>query len=232
MGRMGRTVGYSTRLSEALLRGPRPMSVRGLAKAVNEKYPDLRGTSYGGIRQYAEGNVRSPRIDLLRAIADILVVRWEWLAFDEGGMTEELEGVRTYAATMTATATAIRVGGDSALKLSDPGLGQEDLVTILGPVLAAAVTTLDLTPSVAASPWTEGLIEVWHRLARLGEDGTETDAQCIADALRAPLDAFGVSPARMRKNKALDGYVFAMIPVMLMMTGERQRQADCQSEGD
>jgi hypothetical protein len=51
----------------------------------------MRGTSDAGIRAYAEGNVRRPRTELLRAIADVLQVRAEWLVFGKGEMTEELE---------------------------------------------------------------------------------------------------------------------------------------------
>jgi hypothetical protein len=85
------TDGYAERLALALERGPKPMSVRGLAAAMGERFPRLRGTSYGGIRQYAEGVVRHPRVELLRAIAAVVGVRGDWLAFDEGGMTEAEE---------------------------------------------------------------------------------------------------------------------------------------------
>lgn len=86
--RQKQTDGYAERLDRARSEGPNPMSVRGLHRAVEERFPDLRGTSYGGIRQYAEGNVRNPRIELLRALADVLGVRADWLAFGEGPMTE------------------------------------------------------------------------------------------------------------------------------------------------
>ncbi|MEX1258202.1 MAG: hypothetical protein WEG36_11345 [Gemmatimonadota bacterium] len=89
MVRQRGTKGYADRLAQALARGPRPMSVRALTKAMHDQYEGLRGTSYGGIRQYAEDKVRSPRIELLRAIADVLGIRWEWLAFNEGKMTEK-----------------------------------------------------------------------------------------------------------------------------------------------
>ncbi len=72
------------------------MAVRQLAdelggnksRGVTGKYPDLRGTSYGGVRQYAEGKVANPRAELLRAMADVLGVRQDWLAFNQGPMTE------------------------------------------------------------------------------------------------------------------------------------------------
>lgn len=91
------TDGYSKRLNEALNDGPRPMSVRALAREMGREdspYKDLRGTSYGGIRQYVQGDVTHPRIELLRALADVLKVRSDWLAYGQGAMTEEEEKAR------------------------------------------------------------------------------------------------------------------------------------------
>lgn len=82
---------YEDRLSQALERGPRPMSVRALASELAERFPNIRGTSYGGVRVYAEGGVKNPRTELLRAMAQVLEVRSEWLAFGEGAMTEEAQ---------------------------------------------------------------------------------------------------------------------------------------------
>ena len=101
------------------------MSVRALHKQMERRYPDLRGTSYGGIRQYAEGKVRNPRIDLLRAIADVLEVRGDWLAFDEGAMTEEEE--RRRQAKQEA-------GGEESPPVShdgEPGLSWADLIQVV-----------------------------------------------------------------------------------------------------
>lgn len=89
-----RTGGYNERLQLALEAGPRPMGVRQLARAVADAHPDLRGASYGGVRQYVEGNIRNPRGELLRAMADALGVRPEWLAFNEGAMTAAEEVAR------------------------------------------------------------------------------------------------------------------------------------------
>jgi hypothetical protein len=75
------TDGYADRISWALSQGPRPMSVRALHKEAEAAYPHLRGTSYGGIRQYVEGRPVNPRVELLRAFADLLGVRPDWMAF-------------------------------------------------------------------------------------------------------------------------------------------------------
>ena len=67
------------------------MSVRKLAEEMRGRYMHLRGSSYGGIRQYVEGKIESPRVDLLEAIADVLGVRPEWLTFNDGPMTKRQE---------------------------------------------------------------------------------------------------------------------------------------------
>lgn len=84
--RQKRTAGYAERLRWAMERGPKPMSARALARALEGS--GIRGTSYGGVRQYVEGKVRNPRVELLRAFADQLGVRGDWLAFGEGEPTE------------------------------------------------------------------------------------------------------------------------------------------------
>lgn len=90
------TDGYSERLKQALESGPKPMSVRALAAEMEAgPHKHLRGASYGGIRQYVEGRVTNPRIELLRALADVLDVRAEWLAYGNGPTTAaELEARR------------------------------------------------------------------------------------------------------------------------------------------
>jgi transcriptional regulator with XRE-family HTH domain len=88
MSKKRRTDGYAERLQLALEVGPEAMSVRQLARTVAKRHPDVPGRSYAGVRQYVEGNVRTPRIKLLQAMAEVLGVRYEWLAFNDGPMTE------------------------------------------------------------------------------------------------------------------------------------------------
>lgn len=91
------TTGYADRIREAMAHGPRPISsVRGLASRVEHQHGDVRGASYGGVRQYHAGAIGTPRLELLQAIADVLGVRWEWLAYGEGEMTEEEERRRKW----------------------------------------------------------------------------------------------------------------------------------------
>jgi transcriptional regulator with XRE-family HTH domain len=88
------TDGYHERLGRALREGPSPMSVRQLGEALGARHPGRRGFTYGGIRQYLANKVKNPRLDVLRAAADELGVRPEWLAFDDGEMTVEREAAQ------------------------------------------------------------------------------------------------------------------------------------------
>lgn len=82
------------------------MSVRSLCREMHELYgpkrkgepPKLRGVSYGGIRKYVgDAPPKVPRIELLRAIAEVLEVRPEWLAFNDGPITEREARVQQVA---------------------------------------------------------------------------------------------------------------------------------------
>ena len=85
------TDGFDQRLRKAMNHGPRPASIRRLAERLQEAYPNLRGSSYGGVRYYYEGGPEhsEPRMELLRAMSDVLGVRPEWLAYGEGAMTRD-----------------------------------------------------------------------------------------------------------------------------------------------
>lgn len=87
------TIQYGERLRLALKEAP--MSVRKLAEEMSGRYGHLRGSSYGGIRQYVGGKIESPRRELLDAFADVLRVRPEWLAFNDGAMTAQEDQVRS-----------------------------------------------------------------------------------------------------------------------------------------
>jgi len=80
------------------------MSPRTLSAELAVRHPGRRGTSYGGIRSYVEGRVHHPRIDLLRVIADVLGVRFEWLAYGVGAQTEQAEQVLHAADKVAAKA--------------------------------------------------------------------------------------------------------------------------------
>lgn len=126
MGRAKRTTGYDSRLREVLLSGPRPMSIRALGKELEERFPDVRGATYSSLRAYAsEGGVRHPRIDVLRAVGEILGVRWEKLAFNEGAWTEEEEAFRVTAPREASNAAR----AENARRLNQLGLEsvQEEL---------------------------------------------------------------------------------------------------------
>lgn len=180
--RQKRTHGYAERLRRALEKGPRPMSVRTLGEVEiqREPYRHIRGATYAGVRQYVEGKVRNPRIELLKAFAEILGVRFEWLAYGEGPMTE-------------AGVVAERVRGEAYG--TDPhlvGLVEKVFPKFyqLDPVVREQVLRL-------AVRFVDASLRAFE-----GEEYTEDEAalrliggvQSIKDALFAPLDRWGVTP--------------------------------------
>lgn len=132
-----RTEGYQGRLLTALRVGPRPMSVRQLAeefrrlKTEGLVAADLRGSTYGGLRQYAEGRVTNPRVELLREIAAVLEVRGEWLAFDSGPMLEG-EAVAEKGGTGAAAAGAARSGTPPDMQDPSPTAQQIEAALLEG----------------------------------------------------------------------------------------------------
>jgi len=66
------------------------IGLRELQRQVAAKLPREKGTSYGTIRAYVGGEVYRPRRIILKAIADVLGVRAEWLV-DEAGYPTDRE---------------------------------------------------------------------------------------------------------------------------------------------
>lgn len=88
MGEQKQMIGFDRRLRRAMKHGPKPMSTRRLAKALQDQFPGLRGTSPSGVRFYVEGGPKDPRVELLRAMADVMGIRPEYLIWGEGPMTK------------------------------------------------------------------------------------------------------------------------------------------------
>ena len=184
------------------------------------KGTDVQGYTHPAIKRYLDDSAE-PSLKFLEEAALALGVRYSWLATEQGDMTKDLEEVRVVAATMTAS---IRVG--DIFKISgDPDQPPPPPMPLLDPVLQPVLETLQLPTPDGTPSWASGLVEVWRQLARSGEGGPETDAQCIAEAIRAPLDAFGVDPVEMQEGDRLHQYLFTMVPALLAVVAERQRQA-------
>jgi hypothetical protein len=210
MPRAKRTDGYGERLMRALEEGPRPMSLRGLGNLMEGAYPDLRGATYSGVRQYAEGNIKvRPRVDLLRAIAEVLQVRWQWLAYGNGEMTasrEELRVERAAAAAATSLETHL------AFILKDAVVG------------AFGTENYSSGRTDQIPYWVAPLGEVWMQLLDSPGPTKEPEAM-IGAALLAPLRAFGVDPVALaEEGNGMGHYVLAMLPALLLAAAERRRQ--------
>lgn len=65
------------RLAEAM--ADAGVGSRILEKRIRNARGDIRGSSYGAIESYRKGTVRRPRVEVLRAAAEALDVRPEWL---------------------------------------------------------------------------------------------------------------------------------------------------------
>lgn len=229
MARQKRTTGYAERLQMALERGPRPMSVRGLAKALQDRFPDLRGTSYGGVRQYAEGNVANPRIDLLRAMADVLGVRWQKIAYDEGALTEVQQRAEEAAAAIGGGAEA-RQAMDERLNsllielLPVMGDALAHSWEVVGHLLGAHISQTDTGtrlygPAMAdwmtkANPSREDLdVEEAVRTKGLRE---------VAQAISAPAEALHLPLAKLTADQ-LDLYLTALAPALRVLLADSRQ---------
>jgi len=215
------TLGYRERLEEARRRAG--VSVHGLHKALREKFPDLRGTSYAGVRHYFDDPPRRPRLELLRAMAEVLGVRYERLAFDQGPWTREEEADDRLAHDATArTLFGVQRGGtagllDSVTRGVAKGMG----------VPPPPSTGVYRTPS-----WLSSAVHLWssarHAAFRSSSEMDEVDgvrfregpivdeervAQEVGAALAAPLGALGLSPEDLTEFE-LRNYVFAMVAAL------------------
>lgn len=229
--------GYRERLNKALKSGPNPMSVRALARKMQSRFPDLRGTSYSGLRLYVYGGrdeVAAPRHEVLRAIAEVLNVRPQWLLFDDGPMTEEeaahlarTNELAKEALAETPNAERRAARDEDVPRARAKRLIQEAIVDLSG----------ERPRSSEQIPyWAEGLVEVFRRLLEsdlsslaLDEEGAEHDGLAdVAAAVRGPIDAFEIDFEEMRDwpGHALADYITAITPALLALVAERRRQKE------
>lgn len=182
---------------------------------------DARGYTHPAIKRYLDDRAE-PSLGFLRVAADVLGVRYPWLAVEQGAMTEEEEMERMAVAAMTVTASRIHLSAPSPFEASGGRPGPEELRKILGPVLPSVMRALNLPPSASRSGWVGGLNEIGRQLPdSLSGGGTGTHP--VAEALRVPIDAFGVKLDAM-PDEVLDQYVFGMIPGLLVLAQEARDQ--------
>lgn len=170
------------------------MKVREFARAIREEHPDLRGTSDGGVRQYVQGQVRNPRVELLRAMADVLGVRRDWLEEDDGPMTD-------------AELTAMDVAG-----VAVSGVARDPLGERLGLALA---DKLGIARPDGVPTWVPPLATVWVALTKAGVD----DAQdVIAEAVACAASSLGLT---LTDETDVGDFVLTMLPALLWAARHR-----------
>jgi transcriptional regulator with XRE-family HTH domain len=207
MPKKRRTSGYGGRIERAMREGPRPVdSVRGLARrleADDSPYRDLRGATYGGVRQYIEENVSRPRLELLRALADVLGVRADWLAFGEGRMTEhEALAERVTAEERAAIEREVLSNIESAVfgalvdELPRMRRGLQRTRTRLVGILDQVVSRVAFMSRQKEALIRHGLDSegraVTGHLYGLEQELKETAVREVARAVRGPAQALGV----------------------------------------
>jgi len=236
------TIGFRKRILRALESGPSPMTVRALGNTVRERFPDVRGASYGGVRAYVEGRVRNPRLELLHALADVLAVRFEWLAYGDGEMTPADEKQRERSARRSVAAIA-RAEGTREWKaaLSFVWDVREALIPDSFPDLSPAGYRVDAAGAGAAedapavlAAWARAhnasVIPYWYAPDEEAARRHGISAASLGRALRAPLDVLGIDPALLAEGRALDDYITAMTPVFLTLAA-RQKPSKTSRKG-
>jgi hypothetical protein len=235
------TDGYTDRLGRALREGPRPTSVRGLAEALkgHPQHKHVRGATYGGVRQYAEGSVRSPRVELLKAMAEVLGVRADWLAYDRGPMTEDEAHARSRVGEVSDATAAQTQGSPITPELKNALRFKFDVLRGLGfstpeepempPEREPAYRMTPEESSELLDSWAKrvNLGHVPHWVAPLAEvqrryKEPELNPESIGSALRGPLDALGIDISsglapEFRVRDWLNDYITAMTPVLLSL---------------
>ncbi len=194
------TAGFSERIVRALKHGPRPMSVRQLGESLGKAYPDVRGATYAGARLYASPGgraVRNPRLEVLRAMADVLGVRPEWLAYDQGDMTADAEALAQEFDT-----TPDPVEPEVAAMIEEwPALGHSGSVRALTVVIQLLNAYRALGPANVFSETEAGVNELARQLVR---------------AVRAPLRALGVDRSDAWGTEELS-YLLSMSAALLAL---------------
>jgi hypothetical protein len=163
----------------------------------------VRGSSWGSIRNYFEGDAQ-PTLDVLLAMADELGVRLQWLAYDDGEMTAELEAAADRHRRLSESADSglpdeVRAQAahrDAVLA----GLGQVD------PRLQHERAALALYSAMETYKPEELWGEGWP-------DRVRRHAVRTGQALLAPLEPLGID-AKTMTHEAWTDYVLGMSAIL------------------
>lgn len=182
----------------------------------------VKGATYPSMTAYLAGT-QQPSLEFLRAVAEVTGVSARWLILGDGPPTREARVARAVVSAATAERVeALKLQADVFLALGfmpvplpePPGQGGAEAVTAYeGRVEGAALNM---------APWLPALAEAQRLLC--------VDPAAVGQALRGPLTALDIDTSQISQD-ALNGYVTAMLPVLLGLVAPRRDQKAPQPRG-
>lgn len=209
------TVGYDGRLREALQHAG--MTVYGVHQQLKRdpRLRGLRGTSATGVRSYFVEDPKppeQPRLELLRAFATVLGVRYEWLAFGAGERTEKEQEAADAAAA--ASVMDMEAGGVTPRE-------SVDMAASMLHAIAEGAGTIDgpraRMPASVIAAWGRRRF-AYYKAAGKGEGEVvvrdDAIAREIGTALVAPLKALGLTPRDLTEAE-FQNFTLAMVAALV-----------------
>jgi hypothetical protein len=202
----------SERLELQLAKGGH--SIRWLALELERR--EVNGSSYGNVYAVAKGKTQ-PSLELIEAMAAVLGVNVEWLAFERGHVTDE------HAAESASPASArsswpwehVRDGFRKGF-----GPGADSVLGISGERVGARGFLIARTARLlAASPAREALVPPGKSL------GLKGAARVIGKALRAPLRALAIDPRGPILDDVMDDYVMSVCLALRQLFDHTTKEA-------
>lgn len=185
-------VAVGERITQAMNRGG--WEYKALHEALHKRTGKAKGTSYGAVWAYANGQgPAEPRENVMEALAELLGVNVRWLLYGVGpkNPSEEAEraaeeGPPPGAAYLDDLEEGVAKGfGDGADRILAPGMLRSTIVRTYGRTKDSA-----------------------HAAARFYADEGRPEAKWLGRALRAPLDELGIKVENLSDPELLE-YVTA-----------------------
>lgn len=174
------------------------LSIREFHKRMDGRAP---GSSYPNIHRYLSDGAE-PTLEFLRAAAEVLGVRYQWLAVGQGAPTEAGERDNSAARGVAHAALPADGGWRStalSIKRAVLGEGSDDFIPY----------------------WVAPLADVW--ILRNLDYAGPADFETLGEVLRGPLAPLGMKPEEMSPG-AFNDYVMTMIPVLFGLTARRDSE--------
>lgn len=200
----------------------RNIGVRRLAQRVQDCVgKDARGAKYAGVRALVAGEILRPRKEILVAIAEILQVRFGWLATGEGPRTEAEEAAAAHVAAQQQSARAPKGSVDS----------ETGHYWLAEAILTERIPALEHVPAFIRS----SLLELWGRALTAkhirenrdfptwppAEAATREAAELLANTLIAPLALVNNDMGRLDRAHA-PAYIMGMTQALLALLRDPQ----------